>query len=321
MEKRSGSELVPARFEKIHHLNIHINYVGFFSLHEHDCLEVVIVLRGKGIYRCEYGQIPIGPGDITLRNFYEPHELVANEGEPLSTLCIQVSASFCRDYFPKLRNLRFDTDAISRLPREDLRYIHDLAMDAAQDFFEEKKGYQLSCVGKISILLSFLINRLPHTTIQSEELMNKRSKGDRKRRLISYINQHYREKMSLESLAATENVTPTHLSHFFRENFEMSFREYLNKVRMERALILLQDPNLYLVDICMETGFSDSRYLNSVFEKTFGLSVAEYRDRYQNPENDLQPMKTVRAVSGGRYSHTESIQIIREHRAQGGFRY
>ena len=316
MDKKRNGELVRARYEKIHHLNIHINHVRFFDLHEHDCLELVIVLRGKGFYHSMNGREPIGPGDISLRNYYEPHELGADEGEPLSTLCIQVSNNFCREYFPRLRNLRFDTEALSRLPEEDLHRIHDLAVDAAQAFFREDHGYQLYCIGKIAELLSILVNRLPYTLVENDELTAKLNKSDRKRRLINYINMHYREKLLLETLAETENVTPTHLSHFFRENFDMPFREYLNKVRLERALVLLQDPKLYLVDICMETGFSDSRYLNNIFEKTFGLSVMEYRNRCQNPDKVTSRSNISSSICGGRYPRVEAMQILGEYIAE-----
>lgn len=320
MDSRSNGELVRARFDKIHHINIHINSIVFFSMHEHDCLELVIVLRGKGTTTCDQGTFPVGPGDIMLRNFYDPHEMATIGAEPLSTLCLQVSANFCREYFPKLRELRFDTARVSQLPAEDLQKIYDLAIGAAQDFFNEAPGYQLACVGKISSLIAFLIEKLPCRQNQSEELMAKRTKGDRKRRLIDYIDQHYKEKITLESLADTECVTTTHLCHFFREAFNMSFREYLNKVRLEKALVLLRDPKLYLVDVCMETGFSDSRYLNTVFEKAFGFSVAEYRRKCQE-DGSLGKAKTARDAGGGRYSHQECIRLIGEHIAGGGFRY
>lgn len=321
MDYIDHSELVRARFDKIHHINIHINYVGFFSLHEHDCLELMVVLRGEGVYRSDNGQVAIGPGDITLRNFYEPHELEAKEGEQLSTLCIQVSASFCREYFPKLRNLRFDTSRVAELPAEDLQKIHDLAVGAAQDFFGEAPGYQLACVGKISTLLAFLIAKLPYKETHNAELMAKQTKGDRKRRLINYIDQHFKEKITLESVAATECITPAHLCHFFRDNFHMSFREYLNGVRLEKALVLMRDPRLYLVDICMETGFSDSRYLNTVFERTFGLGVSEYRKKCLEEDKHSEPVREISTVAGGRYTHQECVRMMNEHIASGGFTY
>lgn len=320
MDKRIDGELVPAKFDKLRHINIHINYINFFAMHEHDCLELVIVLKGKGTIRSEQGVSTIGPGDILLRNFYDPHEMATTSAEPLSTLCVQLSANFCRDYFPKLQKLRFDVGALNALPAADLQNIHDLATGAAHDFLNEQDGYQLACVGKLSSLMALLIAKLPYEVTESEELLSTRSKTDRKRRIINYINLHFKEKITLESLAATEHVTSTHLCHFFKENFGLSFRDYLNKIRLEKAMVLLQDPNLYLVDVCMETGFSDSRYLNSVFEKAFGYSVAEYRKRYLSADIG-KLLRLPNSSDGGRYSRQECIRIIEEHIASGGFTY
>ena len=321
MEHKDYSELLRAEFDKIRHINIHINFINLFSMHEHDCLELVLVLKGNGSITTNQEQFPIKPGDILLRNFYEPHEMATADTEPLSTLCIQVSANFCRDYFPKLRNLEFDTKVMSQLPPNDLQQIHDLMVGAAEDFFGEQPGYQLSCVGKVSLLLSLLVAKLPHGETDSAELTAKQTKGDRKRRLINYIDQHFKEKITLESLAATECITPTHLCHFFRDNFHMSFREYLNGVRLEKALILMRDPRFYLVDICMETGFSDSRYLNTVFEKTLGISATEYRRQCLIADTSDQQSKNEKSSTGGRYSNKECVRIIKNHNNSGGFRY
>lgn len=321
MEKRIDGELVRARFDKLHHINIHINFINFFSMHEHDCLELVIVLKGHGTISSDQGHFPIGPGDILFRNFYDPHEISTTSTEPLSTLCVQLSSNFCREYFPKLRNLRFDTGALQALPPADRQNIYDLTIGAAQDFLKEEPGYQLACVGKLSSLLALLIAKLPCEVAHSEEYISTRSKSDRKRRIINYINLHFKEKITLESLAETEHVTPTHLCHFFKENFGVSFREYLNKVRLEKATVLLQDPRLYLVDVCMETGFSDSRYLNTVFEKTFGYSVAEYRKWYLASNSSDNHYTKTAGSDGGRYSRHECIRMIDEHIAAGGFKY
>ena len=71
----------------------------------------------------------------------------------------------------------------------------------------------------------------------------------------------------------------------------------------------------------METGFSDSRYLNTVFEKTFGFSVTDYRNRYIHLDMPDDPSNQSSHTRGGRYSRQECIRMVDEHLASGGFRY
>ena len=58
----------------------------------------------------------------------------------------------------------------------------------------------------------------------------------------------------------------------------MTFLDYLNNVRFEKALMLITDSNMRMVDICMESGFSDVKYLNRMFEKRFGCTPKAYRE-------------------------------------------
>lgn len=321
MENSINSELERVRFEKIRHVSVFINSIVFRNMHEHGALELAIVLRGKGRIIRNHGHFCVKPGDIILYNFYEPHEIAADGVEPLSTLCIQISNRFCKDYFPKLPNLKFDTSHLAVLPAEDLQQIHDLTFGLAQDYFGEAAGYQLACIGKIGTLLAFLMSKLPYTVASDAEFTARQSKTARMRRVASYIDQHYKEKVTLEMLAEMEGITPTHLSHFFSEAFHVSFREYLNTVRLEKALVLLRDPSLYLVDICMESGFSDSRYLNVVFEKTFGCTVAKYRTKLLTTDSPGELTKGFITHANFRYDHQSCIQIVGDHIASGGFQY
>ena len=321
METGRNSELERVRFEKMRHISIFINSIVFRNMHEHSALELAIVLRGKGRIIRNHGQFSVKPGDIILYNFYEPHEIAADGAEPLSTLCIQVSNQFCKDYFPKLPNLKFDTSHLATLPACDLQQIHDLTFGAAQDYFGEMPGYQLACIGRIGMLLSFLMNKLPYAVASEAEFTARQSRMARMRRIVSYIDQHYKEKITLETLADMEGVTPTHLSHFFSDAFHVSFREYLNTVRLEKALVLMRDPGLYLVDICMESGFSDSRYLNAVFVKALGCNAAAYRQKCLSADSPEELTKGFITHANFRYSHSDCIRIVGDHMASGGFRY
>ena len=85
-------------------------------------------------------------------------------------------------------------------------------------------------------------------------------------------------------IARLENITVCHASHFIRKMLGISFQEYLNNIRFDRALGYVRDSDLSILDICMETGFSSSRYLNRMFMEKFGMTVKEYRKAGNRPE-------------------------------------
>jgi AraC-like DNA-binding protein len=59
-----------------------------------------------------------------------------------------------------------------------------------------------------------------------------------------------------------------------------TFQEYLNTLRLNHAKILVATTEKRLIDICIECGFSDYRYLYKAFKESFGCTPYEYRKRY-----------------------------------------
>ena len=118
---------------------------------------------------------------------------------------------------------------------------------------------------------------MPYETISAAEHRKQKQKYERVRRIASYIDEHYNEKLLLQDIAETEDLSLTYLSHFFKDHFQMSFQEYLMHLRCEKArqLLLLTDHNL--LEISMECGFSDIKYLNKGFQAIYGTHPRDFR--------------------------------------------
>jgi two-component system response regulator YesN len=84
--------------------------------------------------------------------------------------------------------------------------------------------------------------------------------------------------VSLYSTAAHVGISPNHLSAVFARETGENFIEYLTRVRIERAQILLQTTAMKILDIAVETGFSDPHYFSYIFKKNTGLSPREFRN-------------------------------------------
>ena len=98
-------------------------------------------------------------------------------------------------------------------------------------------------------------------------------------RLVSYIDANYQFPIRLAEVAETEGVTPTHLSHFFTENFGMSFQQYLNNIRFEHGLRLIDNHTMSIADIAVSSGFSDTKYMTRICMERFGCKPRELRER------------------------------------------
>lgn len=95
-----------------------------------------------------------------------------------------------------------------------------------------------------------------------------------------YIEAHYNEyDISLNTVAASVNLSPNHFSSIFSQEIGETFIEYLTKVRMERAKELLRTTSKKSTEIAYEVGYKDAHYFGSLFKKTQNCTPKEYRTR------------------------------------------
>ena len=87
--------------------------------------------------------------------------------------------------------------------------------------------------------------------------------------------------LNLKELSQSLNVHPAYLSREFSKYFDdLSFGEYIRKLRIEKAMQLLEDPKYSLAEIAYLTGFSDQSHFNRIFKKHTGKNPSEHRKSF-----------------------------------------
>jgi two-component system response regulator YesN len=98
-------------------------------------------------------------------------------------------------------------------------------------------------------------------------------------RAMSYINEHYAEKLTLQQLADYLYISTWHLCRVFKKCTNMNFVDILNKIRIEHAKRYLKETNLKIYEISRNVGYSDIAYFSKVFRAMTGMSPKQYRER------------------------------------------
>ncbi len=96
---------------------------------------------------------------------------------------------------------------------------------------------------------------------------------------IAYIQEHYREKISLQEVADQCYISQWHLSKQLNRYAGKSFYDILNSVRIQAACELLADPGLKIGEISELVGYADVAHFARTFKKLEGVSANEYRNR------------------------------------------
>ena len=99
---------------------------------------------------------------------------------------------------------------------------------------------------------------------------------------LSYLNEHYMDKITLRDLASRLFVSDSYLSKLFRQELGTSFTDYLNKNRVEHSIELMQATDLSLLEISGMVGFEDQSYFTKVFKRITGETPRQYKTHLLN---------------------------------------
>jgi len=113
--------------------------------------------------------------------------------------------------------------------------------------------------------------------LASVRLIRQDKKTARIHEMIDYIQQNYRKNITLADAAAFLGYDYHYVSRYFKQLFNMSFKEFLNLYRLQTAAELLQDSTRQITDISFESGFQSVRAFNAAFKNHFKVSPSQYR--------------------------------------------
>ena len=95
----------------------------------------------------------------------------------------------------------------------------------------------------------------------------------------NYIDINYSDsELSLGKVCGTLGISSNYLSVLFSKETGETFSEYLNKVRIKNAMILLKSTDIRVADIAERVGYNDQHYFSKTFKKIIGLTPREYKN-------------------------------------------
>jgi AraC-like DNA-binding protein len=101
----------------------------------------------------------------------------------------------------------------------------------------------------------------------------------------AFIMQHLAEPMSLEAVARTVSVSPFHFCKVFKRGTGMTFTDFINHARVEKARRMLLRPDARITDVAYDVGFQSLSHFNRSFRRIVNESPTEYRARLKSPRH------------------------------------
>ena len=98
--------------------------------------------------------------------------------------------------------------------------------------------------------------------------------------ITNYINEHFAENLSLEQVADLAGFSKYHFTRLFKQYTDTSFYKYLNQKRIDYAKTLLLDPDLPVIDVALQCGFSSLSAFLRMFKQLNNCTPTEFRNMY-----------------------------------------
>lgn len=257
-------------------------------LHSHDDYELIYIAQGHGWEFISDSVKTYSPGDLVLIGSNVPHlhlcNSVANHTTREQTLCELLQ--FPSSLFPRQMDTIQEYAPICNLLHRSQQGIRFTSSEVVKKTLRMMRSInRQQGIGRITSLLNILdlLGKTQETmtvsATESDLHTNNPAPQEVVFRVCNYINNHFKQNISLHELAKLANMTPASLCRYFKRKTNMTLFQYLNDRRIKHACKLLAGSSLNISQIAYESGFNNLSHFNKHFKLITQQTPTLYRER------------------------------------------
>ena len=256
------------------------------SIHNHWHTEIEIIRVKTNNMKMHIGGEPhsLSEGDILLVASGDIHSITRSSH---TRMVIQFEADILETKYISGREINGIRDRLGLLERSSTKWPQSAnekaneVLDALEKIECELKGtqYKMKVQELLCTLVNLLIESVPksETMVESNLLLHNKKAIKNLEKVFSYLRDNYTEGITLADVSALLNYSQSYFQKIWKRYIGISFHEYLNEYRLERASQMLLDTNMQVSEVCFAAGFQNLKTFNRVFKSAHGLSPSEYR--------------------------------------------
>lgn len=131
-------------------------------------------------------------------------------------------------------------------------------------------------VGYVNVILGLVAESV------SFETTNETIEAELSSRILFYLNENFRENISLKRLSTELGYTESYISRYFRRCFNIGFNRYLTLIRLKNSAVLLRENKYSITECAMDSGFNSMRTFYRAFAYEFNCTPKEYIQKIAN---------------------------------------
>lgn len=247
------------------------------NIHWHEEVEIIVIKKGEGVVSVDLTEYEVHKGDVVFVMSGQLHGVRQLGSSTMEyenilfkpSLLKSAGHDMCWERF--ISPLLSASSEIHPVMREHAKletYIRDI--DRLCD--ERLAGYQIAVKGCLYQIVHLLLSECAAAPSGAS-----RKHADKIKAVLSYVDVHYAEEISIESMASLCFYSKSYFMKFFKESMGVSFISYLKDYRLEIAARMLLAADDNILDISSACGFDNLSYFNRSFKKKYGVTPGRYR--------------------------------------------
>jgi AraC-like DNA-binding protein/beta-xylosidase len=204
-------------------------------------------------------------------------ELSCTSYQPNTVISIRIDKSFIDGIIPFQHELICN----SIVDKTNTHYaqLADIMLQICSSYFTlSDKSVMIPLIYELtSVLQHSFMHKITEDDLPDTEDHNQ----DRVHSIIDYLQSHYHQSLSLNTLADEMYLTPQYLSKFIKKNLGSTFSAYLTDIRLEHAMGELLHTDHSVTNIALGNGFPNIAAFNRIFRQKYNVSPSHYRQQYQ----------------------------------------
>ncbi len=294
-KERGGNSRFPDGFRILQGTREYITYIEHSSLrvwasdvaahydnHMHSAVEIIVPHRGTSVYYTADNVYNVRPGELLILPPNCPHALTEAEDTMRYLLLFEPDPLFTfrdmsgiRDAMTRPIYLKQDSPCVSQ--------ANDLLMLTVNCYFRKEPLWNAECYSYL-LKLYVLLGREYLKLDQQERVSRRTIDPVIMNSAMTFINQHYREDIALQDVAAFIGYSRCYFSRMFHSFAGTSFSEYLTGKRLNRATELLLHTEKNVRDIARDAGFGSVGSFNRIFREKKNCSPTRFRAIYSDED-------------------------------------
>ena len=241
----------------------------YFPVHWHEHIELHYILQGAAEFHIDQRTLPVQAGDLLVVNANELHTAYCTQ-VPFKDHVVIFDPQDISKELAKKRHRFFS------IIRED-QTVQSLFLRIFEETAQQKLGHKQLCRALVTELLVHLCRRYADQPFPEIETIRRGKALERLEHVLQFIETHYPERMTVEQLAGMMCLSEDRFAHLFREGVQQSPLQYINEVRLRKAMSLLRTHEHSVTAVAEAVGFSDYNHFGRLFRKRYGFTPNQVR--------------------------------------------